>query len=229
MLSSSNGEATAEPLQQLLRTALASEPLSLGDLKVPAEIGAGALKVGTFSIETPEAQVTNQTTVDLAEQKIDIEWKLQPKVPRGSRAPLPGISVIYVGPVQSLGSLEPQLVMDALERELAVRKMERDVEHLERLRREDEARARAEAERQRRLEEERLRLLEEQRMRRLEELQGAQGLTIDVPFPFPTSPGPTPQQMTVEPDRAPSSRTVIPPAAPRPWDGQWPRPSRSGS
>lgn len=235
MLSSSNGEATAEHLQQLLRTALASEPLSLGDLKVPAEIGAGALKVGTFSIETPEAQVTNQTTVDLAEQKIDIEWKLQPKLPRGTRAPLPGISVIYVGPVQSLGSLEPQLVMDALERELAVRKMERDVEHLERLRREDEARARAEAERLKRLEEERLRQLEEQRMRRLEELQGAgaQGLTIDVPFPFPTSPpllNPTPQQMTVEPDRAPSSsRTVIPPAAPKQWEGQWPRPSRSGS
>ena len=229
MLSSDNNEA-AEPLEQLLRTALASEPLSLGNLKVPVEIGAGALRVGTFSIETPETKITNQTTVELAELKIDVEWKLQPKATtRGSRTPLPGISVIYVGPLQSLGSLEPQLVMDALERELAVRKMERDVEHLERLRREDEARARAEAERQRRLEEERLRLLEEQRMRRLEELQGAQGLTFDVPFPFPTSPGPTPQQMTVEPDRAPSSRTVIPPAAPRQWDGQWPRPSRSGS
>ena len=47
-------------------------------------------------------------------------------------------------------SLEPRIDSEALERELAVRRMERDVEELERLRRLDEARRREEAERQRR-------------------------------------------------------------------------------
>ena len=49
-----------------------------------------------------------------------------------------------------MASLEPRINSDALERELAVRRMERDVEELERLRKLDEARRREEAERQRR-------------------------------------------------------------------------------
>src|SRR5690606_5982964 len=100
-------EPTGEPVRQTLRTALASEPLELGDIEVPVEIGAGALKIATISVDTPEAQVTNQTTIDLTELKIDSEWKLQPKSSRGSTTPLPAISVIYVGPLRSMGSLEP--------------------------------------------------------------------------------------------------------------------------
>ena len=218
-------EPTVEPLRQVLRTALASRPLELGDLKISVELGAGALRVESFSVDAPEALVTNQTTIDLSELKIDSEWKLQPKAARGSATPLPGVSVIYVGPLISLGSLEPRLVMDALERELAVRGMERDVEHLERLRREDEARARAEAER--------LKALEMERLRQLEELQGAgaQGPTIDVPFPFPMSPPATaPQRLIIEPGAVPSPGAVAPrPVAPRQWDGQWPRSNRSGT
>ena len=56
---------------------------------------------------------------------------------------------MYRGPVAALAALEPRIDSDALERELAVRKMERDVEELERLRRLDEPRRRSEAERQR--------------------------------------------------------------------------------
>ena len=207
---------TGEPLRQALRSALISAPLPLGNRKIPIEIGAGALKVAAFPIETPEANVVNRTTIDLAELKIDSEWKLEPKATRGSATPLPGISVVYVGPLKSLASLEPQLFVDALERELAVRGMERDVERLEQLRREDEARAKAEAER--------LKKLEEERLRQIEALPGvgAQGLTIDVPFPFPASPpAATPSQQNLfieEPQSTPQSRTVAPrPAAPRRW------------
>ncbi len=225
---SGNSAPTGEPLRQALRTALASESLTLGDRKVPVEVGAGALRVEAFTVETPEAQIVNQTTVDLTEFKIDSEWKLQPKATRGSATPLPGISVIYVGPLQSVASLEPQLVVDMLERELAVRGMERDVEHLEQLRREDEARAKAEAER--------LKRLEEERQRKLDELlgaAGAPGLTIDVPFPFPaTPPGttPLPQHLTIEPETSSQPGTTTPqPAAPRQWERQWPPLERSGT
>src|SRR5690606_28340878 len=196
-----------------------------GDLKIPVAVGAGALRIDGFTLEAPEAQIVNRTTIDLAELAIDSEWKLQPKATRGSSTPLPGISVVYVGPLKSVASLEPQLFVDMLERELAVRNMERDVEHLEQLRREDEARAKAEAER--------LRKLEEERLMQFQELQGAQGLTIDVPFPFPASPStaPAPQSLTIEPE-TPSQHPQ--PAAPQQritpqWDGQWPPPERSGT
>lgn len=212
---------TGEPLRQALRSALASKPLMLGNQKLAIEIDAGALKIAAFSVETPEANVVNQTTVDLADLKIDSEWKLEPKATRGSTTPLPGISVAYVGPLKSIASLEPQLFIDALERELAVRGMERDVEHLERLRREDEERARAKAER--------LRKLEEERQRQIEALRGmgAQGLTIDVPFPLPTqTPATSPSQQNFfeAPQPTPPPRNVPPrPSEPLPWD----LPSRS--
>ena len=129
------------------------------------------------------------------------------------------MAVIYVGPLSSLASLEPRLVTDALERELAVRDMERDVEQLERLRREDEARAKAEAERLKALE--------------LEQMQGAgvQPPTIDVPFPFPGSPSvrPAPQHLTIEPRPMPQSWPASPwEAQPDKWKDQFPV-ERSGT
>jgi hypothetical protein len=63
---------------------------------------------------------------------------------------LPAVQVFYRGPVASVATLEPRIVTEPLERELGVRKMERDVEELERLRKLDEARRRSEAERLRR-------------------------------------------------------------------------------
>jgi hypothetical protein len=57
------------------------------------------------------------------------------------------VLVSYRGPVASLDKVEPIVNTDALERELAVRKMEHDVEQLEHLRQLDEARRRSEAER----------------------------------------------------------------------------------
>lgn len=190
--------ANGEALHQALRTALASAPLQLGDRKVSVQVGEGAIKIDTFTTETPKANVTNRTTIDLAELKIDSEWKFEPKAARGSTSPLPGMSVIFVGPLRSLASLEPRLIMDALERELAVRGMERDVEHLERLRREDEARAKAEAER--------LKALELEQMQQMQGA-GARSPTIDVPFPFPELPSNTPaqQNMTIEPNMPPRS------------------------
>ncbi len=212
-----------ESLRQVLRTALAAGPLPLGSRKIPVELGEGALRIGAFPVDTPQALATNETTIDIAELKIDSEWKLEPKAARSRTARLPGISVIFVGPLQSLASLEPRLAADALERELAVRGMERDVEHLEQLRKEDEARARAEAER--------LRALEQQQLPQMPG-GGLQPPTIDVPFPFPAAPAtaPAPQHLTIDPKPAPQPRPVAPrPNAPKLWGDQWPRPEDSGT
>ena len=72
--------------------------------------------------------------------------------PRGDLAPL---TVIYVGPIGEVASLTPRVDAEQLEQDIVVRKVERDVEELERLRQEDEKRARQEAERQRAIDAER--------------------------------------------------------------------------
>jgi len=83
-----------------------------------------------------------------------------PQAATGERIILPGVSVTYAGKLRDLGSIEPIVATAALERELSVRKMERDVDELERLRRLDQERAKADLERQRALEAERTRALE---------------------------------------------------------------------
>jgi hypothetical protein len=146
-------EASGPGLEPALRAALAARPLDLGTRKIPLRIVDGAIRVSTFSMEAPEGRASNQTTMELASLKLDSEWKLEPRGRARSRTgaagrpALPGISVIYVGPLAALHTLEPRLSFEALQRELSVRKMERDVDQLERLRREDAARAQREAQR----------------------------------------------------------------------------------
>lgn len=210
---------SGDGLKQELRRRLTAGPLPLGTRTVPVTVGEGALRIDALSVETPAAVVTNRTTIDLGELKIDSEWRFQPKAEwRTQHTSLPGISVIQVGPLLSYASLEPRIVADALERELTVRQMERNVEQLERLRRDDEARAKAEAER--------LRAAERERLQRMQS-----GPHIEVPFPMPTpqvlqqplqqpppiAPGLTAQQPAIAAPKAETiEMTPLPPPRPAP-------------
>ena len=201
-----------EALQQGLRQAFAEGPLPMGDRTVAVDLGEGALRVRAFEIDTPKAVVTNQTTIDLGELKIDTEWKFAPKpAARITPAQLPGVSVIYVGPLVSYASLEPRIISDALEREMAVRGMERDVEQLERLRREDEARAKAEAERQRAIELQHQQDVLDMQRRQAEEENSSR--VIDVPLPIPARPV-QPQSLQTPPT-PPQPQSQPPVADPR--------------
>ena len=139
-------EIGGEPFRQDVAERLLQTPISLGRTRVPLEIADGALKFRILTLENVDGRVTNQTIVDLAGLKFDSEWRIEPKATGGKPA-LPGVAVIYVGGLGQLGQIRPSVSIDALERELKVRKMERDVDALEKLRRDDEERSRVEAER----------------------------------------------------------------------------------
>lgn len=163
-------ESGGDGLVAALRRSLAAGELNIGPRKIPVEITDGAARLAAFAVGTAEGQTSSKTTVDLASLKVDSEWRIEPKAgasvdKRAARGALPGVSVIYVGPLNDLAGIEPQISAGALERELTVRKLERNVDELERLRKLDEERARQEAERQRVLEEERQRLERERAAR----------------------------------------------------------------
>jgi hypothetical protein len=149
---------TIEAIRDTIRRLLATQSLALGSRRVPIAIVDGAARVARVGFETREAKGSIETTIDLATLAFDSDWRLVSKttVPatetRPLKPPLPEISVVYVGALGAIAAVEPRIGVDALEREIAVRKMERDVEELERLRRLDEEAAKAEAERQRQLE-----------------------------------------------------------------------------
>jgi hypothetical protein len=143
-----------DSLNATLKQALGAG-LSAGELPLPGEIAIdiadGRLAARPIAIDTPEGRAQGTAALDLKSLQFESDWRLEAKAAGGAdKAPLPAVMVGYRGSVTGFGSLEPRIDTEALQRELAVRRMERDVEELERLRRLDEARRREEMERQRR-------------------------------------------------------------------------------
>lgn len=164
-------DAGGEGLKKVLLEGLAASPVRLPATKLALLIADGAVKIQKLDIATEDARGSIETTIELGSMKFDSEWRLYPKGPPkrvlASQATktkaLPGISLVYVGQLADIGTIEPRIDTEALERVLVVLRMERDVEELERLRREDEERIRHEIERQKTLEEERKKAIEEGR------------------------------------------------------------------
>ena len=153
--------ATIEAVEQSV-VAMMSDPspefrLALGTRRLAFDIADGAVKIAGFTIDHADGRASNRTTMELATLKIDSEWKIEEQTPKPATntggvhdaGPLPPVTIVFLGPAARLGRLDKVVSVDALVRELGVRRMERDVEELERLRRLDEERAKAEAERRR--------------------------------------------------------------------------------
>lgn len=185
------GELPAGEVKRQLEAALAAGTLPVGRRTLAIDVVDGVARLAPIVVESADGRATGSTVADLAALKFDSEWRLDPAPPasdrKGQRPPVPGVIVVYTGSLARLDTIARRLQVDAFERELVVRKYERDVEELERVRREDEERVRQETER-----------------RRLEELERRPRLVE----PDPVAPAPAPA-----PD--PQKQTFIEPAAPR--------------
>jgi hypothetical protein len=196
------GPSSGEALQTALKTALKATQLKLGKVAIPVSVADGAMRLDRVQIDTAEGRATFDTMLDLKTLQVDSAWKIEgkglsraaPSVAGASaavpgdpvgpvpvevkRALLPPVSVVYAGRLADLATMGPQVETDALERELTVRRMERDVDELERLRKFDQLRAKQERERQEALEAERRR-----RQQELEQKLAPPGTAIPAPEP----------------------------------------------
>ena len=132
-----------------LAAGLSTGNLPLGQKRLVLELADGQLRVQSFAIDTREGRATGIASLDLKSLTFDSQWRLEAKagISGAGGKQLPAVTVVYGGPVASLGMIEPRIDSSALEQELSTRKIERDVEELERLRRLDEQRRQMEAER----------------------------------------------------------------------------------
>lgn len=168
------GEGAPGALRELLSFSLTKSGIGLGSPRLGLKLADGTFHVAPLVAATPNGKLTGNLTVDLDSQRLDGEWRIEPRVttptPAGAAAKpdLPPVAIIYAGPMAGLTAIEPRLDIDALEREVAVRKVEREVAELERLRALDEDRIRQDA--QRRLDEQRQ---EDLRRRELEKAPNA--------------------------------------------------------
>jgi AsmA-like C-terminal region len=207
------GPVDGEELEFAVRAALKDSSQPLGGVTIPLTVGDGILRFGNVKVDAPLGRSQVNAVVELDTLKIDSEWQIEPKVQRagaaGERVLLAPISIVYAGKLKDLTRLEPVIGMAGLERELSVRKMERDVEELERLRKLDQAQAKAEQERRKALEVERAAAAAAAKAAR--DAAAAAGLPPPA-IPAPVLPGVQPQTLNegAPPQASPNAAAAVP-------------------
>ena len=204
-------EAVEQGVAAMLANATPEGGLALGNRKIAFEVADGAAKVRSFTVDTPDGRANNRTTLDLSTLMVDSEWKIElPAEPPAQllpasattkpSAPLPPVVIAFIGSAANLGRLDPIVSVDALVRELAVRRMERDVEELERLRRLDQERARADVDRRK----------AEEAARAAAVAAAAAAAIVSPMMPGVAVPA-QPMPLTATPPLAPADNAVVPP------------------
>lgn len=183
-----NGSLSPGALEQVLRRQLAKARISLGRRRMALRLKDGVVTPADISLDAEGGRILGTTAIDLESLRIVSEWRLEPKPEEaagGRRGALPAVTRSWVAPLGRVDAATSTIRLEALERELGVRRMELEVEALERLRREDEERARQEAERQRLLAAEREK---EAEARRREAIERAGGQPASPVPPAPAAP-----------------------------------------
>jgi len=153
---SGEAEDTDADFLEAVRTGLTKGELDIGTRTLPLAISDGVARIETFEVGTQGGTTTATIEVDIAQMRLESAWQITASNGAGeddgagSRA-WPPVSAAFSGTLANLAAMSPEISADALQRELTVRRMERNVEELERLRRMDEEAAK----RARRREEER--------------------------------------------------------------------------
>ncbi len=167
----------ADALAATLRARLAAKPDPAQALVVPArtvpfEVKNGIMTLTPIALDGTDGRVTAHLAIELASMALSGTWQLElpgralppppgwttsvnatgAPVPVKSQPPLPPLTVSFTAPLAALGRARIDYGSEALEREVSVRKMERDLDDLERLRQLDDERARDEVERRKTLE-----------------------------------------------------------------------------
>ncbi len=214
---SAQGPINTEVFVAGLREKLKQGEIKLGSLNIPVTLKDGAITMSPIEVDGPDGKTIFSSSLEVSQMKFDSEWKIaarEPDAKEGTpkeKALLPPITVIYVGDLSAFTTVEPRISSGALEREIAVRKMERDVTELERLRKLDEARAKEEEERrielERSLAEQRRLQAERERRLLLEQQQNSQ-VGVDEVVPSDGGVEPT----LVDPNAVPED---VPEAKPR--------------
>lgn len=177
-------------VEGLLADAWRKGSMELADQTVSLSMVDGVIHAAAIDAGSETNRIVFTSSLNAKTLSYDSEWRVVADDPKAGR-PWPSIVVSRRGPLTQLAGLPPQFVADALQRELSVRKMERNVEELERLRRLDEEAAARQRERERQLELESQRLEAERAAAAAAEAAASRagGAGVAPPAPVPVAPG----------------------------------------
>lgn len=104
--------------------------------KISVNVADGTLKVAGVPLRSGKTTLKISSLIDVARLRFDGTLTVRADIP-GTRQPSPPpVNLVFAGPLSELGRLTPTIDAKSLKRYLTVRRMERDVEQLEKLERE---------------------------------------------------------------------------------------------
>ncbi len=111
---------------------LKNSEMSFSQIAAPFNIRNGVLEFDKLALSDADGRATIATYLQLSSLQLDSEWVLQAAegAERGKR---PRVSLVFTGPVGELGRIKPKIDTTGLARYVTIRKMEKDVERLEKL------------------------------------------------------------------------------------------------
>jgi len=132
--------ADGSGLTDQLKAALAGGAFPYRAFAVPVKVAHGTLRVTDIPLRSEKTRLRISGAVDIARLRLDSTLQLNADISEAQKSP-PPVNLVFAGPIADIGRITPVIDAESLKRYLIVRRMERDVEHLEKLEREGRQRA----------------------------------------------------------------------------------------
>lgn len=111
---------------------MAADRFDYQAFETPIELKNGVLRMEGVSLKDPDGQASVTSFLELATLKLDSEWVLMSKTGEDADE-APRVTLVFAGPLAELGRLKPSIDTQALQRYVTIRRMQQDVERLEKL------------------------------------------------------------------------------------------------
>ncbi len=100
---------------------------------LPIVLKDGVARISQADFAGSNYQATADLTVDLASLRFDSEWRIAYSEEIDAGQTLPPVRLVFAGPMDSFSSSKPQVYADEFERFLTIKRMDQDMDKLEKL------------------------------------------------------------------------------------------------
>ncbi|MEC9368980.1 MAG: AsmA-like C-terminal region-containing protein [Pseudomonadota bacterium] len=125
-------QPAGDRLVSMASDALRQGPLTFSPVEVPFAVKNGVVRFAKTELTGPGGWASIASFLELATLKLDSEWVISAAKPN-TEGTEPQIAMAFVGTVEDIGRIPPDIEVEVLERFVTIARMEKDVETLEKL------------------------------------------------------------------------------------------------
>ncbi len=130
VIGKSNGKENDENISRIFLSSLKGRSFPIRNIKAPVSLNAGMLKVKGVGFSSGTTKANASALLELSGMKLDSKWDLTSR-DRGKSSL--GVSVVFAGALSKITALSPIIDSKQLRENLAVRKIEQNLDTMQKL------------------------------------------------------------------------------------------------